>query len=186
MNVRRFVAGVLLAGLAVPLVGAAPRDGQRAKTGPQSAPRGMGTRVFARVDGPEIGQAVSPLPSASASVPASASPAPAISPASSPSPELAAKARAEFVAWQSAKIDSTRYIPEAKTQFTPTFVNDISSKYLKPLGTLQSITQIQKTTAQAAQIYVYRVVCDKGTMNMAISWNDAGLVQFIRFVPPQS
>lgn len=154
----------------------------------------MGVRVFVRADATgALAQSTAPpaSPSASPSASASGSPAPAGStapaagPAPTASPELTAKARAEFVAWQSGKIDQSRYIPEAKARFTPEFVADVAAKYLKPIGTLSAFTQIQKTTYQGSDIYVYRAAGDKSTINMVVSWNPSGLIQFIRFVPPQ-
>lgn len=161
-------------------------------TGPSTpAPPGMGTRVFARSDGSQSAQ---PGPVASPS--GSPSPSPGAFAASTPSPELAARARAEFLAWQSGTIDLSRYSSDAHAQFIPdaaagraqfsaAFVAARHAR-LQSLGTLVSFTQLRKTTTQGAQIYVYRAIGDKGLEDMAISWNEDGLVQYIAFLPPKT
>ena len=137
---------------------------------------------------PALAQTAAPSPQpSSAPSPASPAPAPQASPVSSAAAAAnLAKARAEFEAWQNAKIDLSRYIPEAATQFTGAAVKSISDTYLKPLGAVKTFTQIRVVTTPAAVIYVYHSVCANGAMDQAISWNDAGKVQFIRFVPPAS
>lgn len=118
-------------------------------------------------------------------------PSPAPVPASSPAPAASAdanlaKARGEFEAWQNGKIDLARYIPEAAAQFTDATVKSISDQALKPLGAVKTITQIRVVTTPVAMIYVYHVVCANGAIDMAISWNAAGKIQYIQFVPPQA
>ena len=141
--------------------------------------------AFAQAGGP------SPSPSGSAA-PASptvspgpvTSPAPGGSPAAVASPDpLLAKARGEFDAWQSGKIDLSRYIPEAAAQFTPDLVSQLSTQFLKPLGAVKTFTQLRVVTVQGAVVHVYRVVAEKGSIDEAISWDDAGKIQFIRYIP---
>ena len=100
----------------------------------------------------------------------------------SPDP-LLAKARGEFDAWQSGKIDLSRYIPEAAAQFTPDLVSQLSTQFLKPLGAVKTFTQLRVVTVQGAVVHVYRVVAEKGSIDEAISWDDAGKIQFIRYIP---
>jgi hypothetical protein len=130
---------------------------------------------------------------AAAHVPALSQPSPSPAPIPSASPAAPAppaatdtllpKARAEFDAWQSGKIDLSRYVAEAAAIFTPDFVTKLSDQYLKPLGAVKSFTQLRSETVQGATLYFYRAVCDKGSIDQAISWNDAGKVQYIRFIP---
>jgi hypothetical protein len=141
-------------------------------------------------------QAGAPSPSPGAAAPPSpvSSPGPAASPragaspaatpagAATPDPMLP-KARGEFDAWQSGKIDLSRYIPDAAAQFTPDLVTQLSTQFLKPLGAVQTFTQLRVVTTQGAVIHVYRVVAERGSIDEAISWNDAGKIQFIRFLP---
>jgi hypothetical protein len=123
----------------------------------------------------------------------SGTPSPAASPppASSPAPAVAAdarlaKARAEFEAWQNAKIDLSHYIPEAAAQFTDAVVKSLSDQALKPLGAVKTFTQVRIVTTPVATIYVYHVVAANGAIDQAISWDAAGKIQYIQFVPPQS
>lgn len=130
-----------------------------------------------------------PLPSASAAPSPAGSPAPvpASTPASAATADAnAAKARAEFEAWQNAKIDLSHYIPEAAAQFTDAFVKSLSDQALKPLGAVKTITQIRVVTTPVATIYVYHVVCANGAIDQALSWNAAGKIQYLQFVPPQN
>jgi hypothetical protein len=124
-----------------------------------------------------------------ASTPAAAAPAPAVTatptPGPAPAPALVGAARAEFEAWQSGKIDLSRYIPEARAQFTDSAVNQISSKYLRPLGPVKTFTFVHQMVVGGMVVYVFRAACANGTLDELISWNSAGKVQFIFFRPPQ-
>ena len=135
-------------------------------------------------------QSPAPQPSVAPSG-ASPSPAAASSPVPSSSPGSAAtadaravKARVEFEAWQSGKIDLSHYVPEAAAQFPDAVVTSISDHGLKQLGAVKSITQIRVVTTPVATIYVYHVVCANGAIDQAISWDAAGKIQYIQFVPP--
>jgi hypothetical protein len=99
---------------------------------------------------------------------------------------LAARARAEFAAWQDGKIDLDRYLPASRGQFGPTTVTDISTQVLKPLGTLTSFTQIRRTTYHGMSLYVFRAVCANGAVDQMISWDDAGRIVFVLFRRPQT
>jgi hypothetical protein len=109
-----------------------------------------------------------------------------VAPASIPSPELAAKARAEFDAWQRGKIDLNRYFPAARAQLSNATVTDISTQVLKPLGALSSFTQLRKTTYHGMSLYVFRAVCANGAVDQMISWDDTGHILFILFRRPQA
>jgi hypothetical protein len=106
--------------------------------------------------------------------------------ASIPSPELAAKARAEFNAWQSGKIDLDRYLPAVRGRFGAATVTDISAHVLAPLGSLTSFTQIRRTTYEGMSLYVFRAVCANGAVEQMMSWDDAGRILFIFFRRPQA
>ncbi|HTJ26420.1 MAG TPA: hypothetical protein VMA36_09650 [Candidatus Limnocylindria bacterium] len=119
------------------------------------------------------------------------SPSPVATPAmgaaaSIPSPELAAKARVEFDAWQHGKVDLNRYLPAVRRQFDAMTVTDVSTHVLAPLGSLTSFTQIRRTTFQGMSLYVFRAVCANGAVDQMISWDDAGRVIFILFRRPDA
>jgi hypothetical protein len=195
MIVRRLLAGVLLASIAVPALAAAPH-GQRQKADPLPVVVGMGTRVFARADGQTVAQAsASPTPAASGSPAPGDSPVPApagsgmpaprasASPAAAnPAPGTAEAARVEFISWQDRRITYSHYISEAREAFPPLTVATISLQRLKPLGMLKSFTQVAGGPSHG--VYQFRAVCENGTIDMVISWNDSGKIQFIAFRTP--
>jgi hypothetical protein len=195
MIVRRLLAGVLLAGLAVPALGAAPHP-HEPRTPPREAipapPRAMTARVFARADA-EADPSPAPVPASPAApaLPAaSGAPAPAAEPgtlpppaASSPSPEVAARARAEFEANRSGKIDRTHYTTEMNARISDTALAEASSA-LKALGPVKGFVQVRKITQGALTLYVFRIECEKPpAVEEAIAWNAAGKVDFLQFVP---
>jgi hypothetical protein len=127
---------------------------------------------------------MSPAPAVTPAPSASPSPGVSPAPAASADPNLV-KARAEFEAWQSGKIDLSHYIPEAVKQFTDAVVKQISKQSLRPLGAIKTFTQIRVVTTPVAQIFVYHAMCANGAMDEAISWDAAGKIQYIQFVQPQ-
>jgi len=158
------------------------------------------TVVFAAVAvtvaaaGPRGAAAQSPAPAASsAPAPAaSSSPAPATSTSPGPAPSgppatdaaRLASARTEFLAWQAGSIDVARYIPLARTQFTPDAVRNIANTYLKPLGTLQKFALVGGGPYQGMTVYQYRATGASGAIDELISWDASGLIQLIFFRPP--
>jgi hypothetical protein len=172
MNISR--AAVLFAIVVVGATGSAS-----AQTTPSPAPP--------PAPQPSVAPSPAPQPSGGPSPGASPVPVPVTSPAPAGTTDAnAAKARIEFEAWQNAKIDLSHYIPEAAAQFTDAVVKSLSDQALKPLGAVKTITQTRVVTTPVATIYVYHVVCANGAIDQAISWNSAGKIQYIQFVPPQS
>jgi hypothetical protein len=190
MIVRRLLAGVLLASIAVPALAAAPH-GHRQKAEPVPVIVGMGTRVFSRADGESVAQA-SPGPPASPA--ASASPAPGGSPppagssapAASPTPASLGAARAEYEAWMNGKIDRSHYTAEANTGLTDAVVAQVSGG-LKPAGAVQDITQTQRSEPQPGVTrYVYRVrTASNVVVEMLLAVDASGKYAGIFFRPAQ-
>jgi hypothetical protein len=176
MIVRRLFTGVLVAGLAAPLLAAAPhaREPKAPLETIPAPPPGVVSRVFARAE------AADPSPA-----PAAASPAPAADesplPASSPSPEIAARARAEFDAYRAGKIDRAHYTPELSARVSDGALAEVTAA-LKALGTVKSFVQVRKITQGAQVVYVFRVECDKPpVIEEAIGWNAAGKLDVLQF-----
>lgn len=175
MMVRRLLAGVLLAGLAVPALGAAPHA-HEPRTPPRQAipapPRAMTARVFARADADAD---PSPAPTAEPALPP-----PVLS---SPSPEIAARARAEFEANRSGKIDRAHYTSEMNARISDTALAEASSA-LKALGAVKGFVQVRKITQGASTLYVFRIECEKPpVVEESIAWNAAGKVDYLQFGP---
>lgn len=168
MVVRRLLSGVVLAGLAAPLLAAAPL--------PAPPPGITATRVFARA----VAEA-SPVPTA-VPLPAAEEPAPPRpATASTPSPLIAARARAELEANLSGKIDRTHYSDDMAQRMTDSTVAQVSTS-LKALGAVKSFTQVRKITQGAVTLYVFRVEFEKPpVVEEAIAWNAAGKVDFLQF-----
>ena len=180
------IAGVLVTGLAVALLGAAPhqREPRADRDMIPAAPPGMASRVFARADG--VPDPTASPPSAEAS-PAPAEPAPPVeaSPhaASTPSAEVAARARAEFDANRSGKIDRTRYTDEMNGIISAPALAQAAAQ-LKTLGTVKTFTQVRKVMKGPLTIYVFRIECEKPPpIEESIAWNTAGKVEYLSFGP---
>jgi len=168
MVVRRMLSGVLSAGLAAPLLAAAPM--------PVPPPGVSGSRVFARAEAePSPAATAAPSPPAADEAP----PRPAV--ASTPSPEVAARARAEFEANRAGKIDRTHYTADMAARMTDASLAEVSTS-LKALGAVKSFTQVRKITQGALTLYVFRVEFEKPpVVEEAIAWNAAGKVDFLQF-----
>jgi hypothetical protein len=173
MNVRRLLAGVLLAGLAAPTLGAAPHP----RAVPPAAhtlqlPLGTGSRVFARAEG-EAAPPPSPEPSAAPSGPA----------ASTPSPEIAARARTAFEANRAGKIDRSAYTADMSAKITDAGLARVAAE-LRSLGDVKSFVQVRKITMGALVAYVFRIEAEKPPpVEEVISWDAAGKIDFLQFGP---
>lgn len=173
MIVRRLLTGVLLTGLAAPLLAAAPhaREPRALPDSIPAPPPGAVSRVFARAEQADP----SPAPAASAE------PEIAPVPASSVSPEVGARARAEFEANRSGRIDRTRYTADMSARISDTALAEVSAA-LKPLGAVRSFTQVRKITQGAQAVYVFRIEFDKPpAVEQAIGWNAAGKIDYLQF-----
>jgi hypothetical protein len=192
MIVRRLLCGVLVLGLAAPLLAAAPhaREPRTAPASIPAPPRGMNSRVFARADSAD---APDPSPAPAAASPAAAAPAASAAPAadlaapppaaSMPSPEIAGRARAEFEANRSGKIERARYTAEMNQRITDGALVDLSTA-LKSLGAVKGFTQVRKITQGALTVYVFRIEFEKPpVIEETIAWNAAGKVDFLQFGP---
>ena len=185
MIVRRLLTGVLLAGLAAPLLATAPhaREPRAPRETIPAPPPGVMSRVFARAEAPDP----SPAPAAASAAPApagaSASPAAEDAPvaASMPSPETAARARAVFDTYRAGRIDRTHYTPEMNARISDTALAEAATA-LKSLGTVKGFTQVRKVTQGGQIVYVFRIDCEKPpVIEEAIGWNAAGKVDFLQF-----
>jgi hypothetical protein len=174
MIVRRLLAGVLLAGLAVPTLGAAPhaRATPALQNAAQRLPLGTGSRVFARADAEPP-----PAPSAEPS-PAASGPA-----ASTPSPEIAARARAAFEANRAGKIDRSAYTADMSAKISDAGLAHVAVE-LRQLGDVKTFVQVRKITVGATVAYVFRIETEKPpVIEETISWDAAGKIDFLQFGP---
>jgi hypothetical protein len=175
MNVRRLLAGVLLAGLAVPTLAAAPHPRPAPSAvinAERRLPLGTGSRVFARAEA-EVPAAPSPEPSPSASGPA----------ASIPSPEIAARARAVFDANRAGKIDRSAYTPDMSAKISDAGLARVAAE-LRSLGDVKSFVQVRRIRVGSTIAYVFRIETQKPpVVEETISWDAAGKIDFLQFGP---
>jgi hypothetical protein len=180
MFVRRFLAGVLLAGLAASTLAVAPRESRRTKADqPAPPPPGMGIRVFARADALGGLAQTSPSPSAA---PSAAPPSELLTPAES-SPEIAQRARAEFDAHRAGKIDRSHYTPEMNGVITDARLAQAATE-LQTLGAVKNFVQVRRITNGGTSMYVFRIECTNApVLEETIGWNAAGKVDYLSFGP---
>lgn len=191
MIVRRLLAGVVLAGLAVPALAAAPHA-REPKAIPARFDVAMGNRVFARADsGSELIAQTSPAPSNPAPPPSPAPSAPAASPSAttglpsaSPTPASLGAAQTEFLAFQSGKVDRTHYNAASNAEFTDAKIAQVSAG-LKSLGTFKDITQLERAERQSLTIFVYRVRAEGGIVQMLLAVDKDGKYAGVFFRPDQ-
>jgi hypothetical protein len=124
--------------------------------------------------------AVAGAQSAPASPPASVgSPAPT----PTPLPEDAGidkRAKAEFLAWQSGKLDKSQYSPRLAEQATEMVVTQVSPQ-LQALGDFKEIKFTSAWVDQGYDNYQYLVTCSKGAMLMLYAVSTDGKVAGVRF-----
>ncbi len=171
MNVRRIFAGVLLTGLAVPTLGAAPQASRMpvSPSADRQLPLGSGSRVFARAEA----EPPAPEPSPAASGPA----------ASTPSPEIAARARAAFEANRAGRIDRTAYSADMNAKISDAGLARVAAE-LRNLGEVKSFVQVRKISVGAIVAYVFRIESEKPPpVEETISWDAAGKIDFLQFGP---
>jgi hypothetical protein len=162
--------------LGAPLLAAAPRPHNAT---PPPAPPVLsdvyGIRALSRAD--TVGQASAPPATAAPAATATLTPGPARSPA------VVSAARAEFEAWQSGKIDASRYSAYARTQFTDATVAQVSQG-LQTLGPIKTFTFVRQLTIQGMKVDVFRAACANGSFDELIAWDSAGKIPFIYFRQP--
>lgn len=89
------------------------------------------------------------------------SPAPKIA----ENPAITARAKTEFLDWQSGKVDLKRYSSKAASTFTDTTVSGIQPQ-LQALGKLKSFTYKATAKAQGDTVYAYVATCSTSAVEM--------------------
>lgn len=165
MIVRRFLAGVLLTGLAAPALASAPHPRAVRQAEVVALPI-TGGRVFARAEASDEAEPATPNPATAASI---------------PSPEIAARARAVFDANRAGKIDRSQYSDEMNGRIDDKSLATASVQ-LTSLGDVKNFNQVRKITQGRLTLYVFRIDFVKGSsIEQAIGWNAAGKVEFLQF-----
>ena len=114
-------------------------------------------------------------------------PAPIATMAPLPSPQPAADepkihklAVQQFLAWQQGEINRALYNDNVNGQLTDDVLQS-ASKTLANMGALQSATFRGISHAKQGDLYVYHMLCDKGSVDMDFSLDPKGLIQAIFF-----
>lgn len=118
---------------------------------------------------------------------ASPSPAATIAPPPIPSPKPAPDdpkihkfAVQQFLAWQQGTVDRSLYSDDVNDQLTDEVV-DNATKTLARMGALQQVTFRGLSKAHDATFYVYKMTCERGSVDMDFALDPQGKVALIFF-----
>ncbi|MFN2449155.1 MAG: hypothetical protein ABR508_05090 [Candidatus Baltobacteraceae bacterium] len=121
--------------------------------------------------------AASPAPAAALeSPPPIPPPAPAVE-----NPKIHKLAVQQFLAWQTATVDRDAYSETVNADLSDELL-DRATKTLANLGALQSAAFQGVSKTKAASLYVYKMACANGTVNMDFSVDPNGKIGLIFFV----
>lgn len=117
-----------------------------------------------------------------------AAPTPAASPEVIPSPVPASESPAmhalairQFLAWQNDDVNRAQYGDSFGSQLTDSFLSDASAQ-LAQLGGLQKATFLGIShTAEHGDLYVYRMDCQHGSVDMDFSMQADGRIGYVFF-----
>jgi hypothetical protein len=115
-------------------------------------------------------QTAAPSPSPSATAEASSPPVtlqgPSFSAERFQDPAIAARVRAEFLAWQNGEIDRSRYSAEQNARLTDAGIAKLAPQ-LRQLGAIRSVTLFTHGKSNRGEmVYLYVVTCDNGTSHV--------------------
>ncbi len=118
---------------------------------------------------------------------AGSSPTPAVTNPPIPSPKPTAEspkvhklAVQQFLSWQTGTINRDLYSDRVNGELTEELM-DKGTKTLANLGPLQSVQFRGISVARGASLYVYQMVCSKGTIQMDFSIDPDGKIGLIFF-----
>ncbi len=121
-------------------------------------------------------------------IPASPSPAvensppPLLSPKPAPDePKMHKLAVQQFLAWQGGSLDRGRYSDDVNAQLSNETL-DASEKTLAALGALQNATFRGISRAKSINVYVYRMICEHGSIDMEFALQPDGKIALLFFV----
>lgn len=117
--------------------------------------------------------------------PAAAQTAPAPPPLPSPrpgpdNPQRHKLAVQQFLAWQQGQVDRTLYGDEVNTELSDE-VMDRATQTLARMGALQSATFVGTAHAKGVDVFVYKMACENGSVNMDFALAPDGKIALIFF-----
>lgn len=87
----------------------------------------------------------------------------------------------EFLAWQTATVNRDLYSDTVNGELTDDLL-DRATKTLAGMGALQTATFLGISKSKAANLYVYKMTCVNGSVNMDFSVEPSGKIGLIFFV----
>jgi hypothetical protein len=114
---------------------------------------------------------------------ADATPAPPPIPAPKPGPDDPHRhklAVQQFLAWQQGQVDRTLYGDEVNAELTDQ-VLDQATRTLANMGGLQSVDYLGTSRAKGLSIFVYKMNCERGSVNMDFALDPSGKIALIFF-----
>jgi hypothetical protein len=109
------------------------------------------------------------------------SPPPIPSPKPAPDdPQRHKLAVQQFLAWQQGQIDRSRYGDQVNAELTDE-VLDRGTRTLANMGALQSAVFLGISHAKGADIYVYKMTCEHGSVDMDFALGPDGKIALIFF-----
>jgi hypothetical protein len=125
--------------------------------------------------GASSAQTAPPSPAGEATNPPIPSPKPAAE-----DPRVRKLAVAQFLAWQTGNVDRSLYGDRVNAELTDDLL-DRGTKTLANLGGLQKATFEGISAAKGANLYVYRMTCENGTIDMDFALSPEGKITLIFF-----
>ncbi|MBV9973485.1 MAG: hypothetical protein JO135_09130 [Candidatus Eremiobacteraeota bacterium] len=99
-------------------------------------------------------------------------------------PSVTQIARAEIDAWESGKVDRSKYSAEANQHITNDLITNVS-KQMAPLGPPTSFKYVGHATQFGLDLTQYEAVFPQITLTESIAVDPAGKIAFIYFSPKQ-
>lgn len=127
-------------------------------------------------------QQASPSPAPSSAAPGDiAAPPPLPSPRPGPDdPRRHKLAVQQFLAWQQGDVDRTLYGDEVNAELNDDLL-DRAGKTLANMGALQSAVFLGTARAKGIDVYVYKMTCQNGSVNMDFALSPDGKIALIFF-----
>lgn len=115
--------------------------------------------------------------------PAAAAPTPPVLPSPVPGaddPHRHKLAVSQFLAWQSGTVDRTLFTDEINSQLSDESL-DRGTRALANMGALQSAAFLGTSKTHGFNVFVYKMTCEHGSVNMDFALDPSGKISLIFF-----
>ncbi|HET9096474.1 MAG TPA: hypothetical protein VFN37_07415 [Candidatus Baltobacteraceae bacterium] len=86
----------------------------------------------------------------------------------------------QFLAWQQGAVDRTVFTDQVNGELSDEVLNQ-GTQTLANMGGLQSVAFVGTSHAKAGDVYVYKVTCEHGSVNMDFALTPDGKISLIFF-----